>query len=138
MCGCAEVVAPVVVSPERGFARRTLVTTLLGTPFVAGAMPGAEQPAPADVLHDAAPPTPSRLGLQGAVLHWDPDPSLAVAKRRVEKKINKSKQPRHDQLHTHASPARGRMRSEHMGHAALDVTRGWQRHASRAMDDVCH
>ena len=40
-----------------------LAATLLGAPFVAGAMPGAQQPALADVLHDASPHTPSRLGL---------------------------------------------------------------------------
>ena len=37
----------------------TFAATLLGTPFVAGAMPGAQQPALADVLHNAAPLTPS-------------------------------------------------------------------------------
>ena len=58
----AGVAAPVVGSLERGFAKHTCCHAA-GAPFVAGAMPGAQQPALADVLHDAAPPTPSHLGL---------------------------------------------------------------------------
>ena len=40
----------------------TLAATLLGAPYVAGALPGAQLPPLEDVLHDAVPPTPSRLG----------------------------------------------------------------------------
>ena len=42
----------------------TLAATLLGTPsYVAGAMPhGCQLSALRDVLHDAVPPTPCRLG----------------------------------------------------------------------------
>ena len=40
----------------------TLAATLLGAPYVAGALPGAQHPPLADVLHDAAPPVPSLLG----------------------------------------------------------------------------
>ena len=40
----------------------TLAATLLGTPYVAGSLPGAQLPPLGDVLHDAAPPSPSLLG----------------------------------------------------------------------------
>eukprot|EP00439_Symbiodinium_sp_Y106_P011468 s11075_g1.t1 len=54
---------------KQGWLRRwwgllsTLAATLLGAPYVHGAMPGARLPALEEVLHDAAPPTPSLLGL---------------------------------------------------------------------------
>ena len=39
----------------------TLAATLLGAPYVAGALPAAQHPPLADALHDAAPPAPSLL-----------------------------------------------------------------------------
>ena len=40
-----------------------VAATLLGAAFVAGAMPGAQQPALVDVLHDAAAAPTTSLGL---------------------------------------------------------------------------
>ena len=62
----------------------TLAATLLGAPYVAGALPGAQHPPLADVLHYAAPPAPSLLGLKfvGCTGTW----TLRTSKRCEEKK----------------------------------------------------
>ena len=67
--------APAALRPaaKQGWLRRwwgfwsvalqgTFAATLLGASYVAGALPGAQHPLLADVLHDAAPPAPSFLG----------------------------------------------------------------------------
>ena len=60
-----------------GCAKHTLAATLLGSPPVHAAMPGAQAPPLQDVLHDACPPVPSCLAAaaplqcRGSQVHWD-------------------------------------------------------------------
>ena len=67
----------------------TLVATLLGAPYVAGALPGAQLPPLEDVLHDAVPPTPS---LRAQVARGRGTPFLQSS-RRVKTKQKKRFNP---------------------------------------------
>eukprot|EP00439_Symbiodinium_sp_Y106_P054074 s484_g7.t1 len=65
----------------------TVAATLLGAPYVAGALPGAQLPPLEDVLHDAVPPTQASLARRAQVARGPGPPVLRSSKRRVEKKI---------------------------------------------------
>ena len=65
----------------------TLAATLLGTPYIAGAMPGSQLPAVGDVLHDAVPRHPEPPGPVVCSVQGDPDLLAQAYKMRGKKKL---------------------------------------------------
>eukprot|EP00439_Symbiodinium_sp_Y106_P045550 s3216_g5.t2 len=65
----------------------TLAATLLGTPYIAGAMPGSQLPAVGDVLHDAVPRHPEPPGPVVCSVQGDPDSLAQAYKMRGKKKL---------------------------------------------------